>query len=177
MLLDPSTYIDHNKIPHLVDLIEEFSKQDVSKFWVDVGEMNVGTSINWKCLVMFDQDGTWTIDKELEEKSKHILEYLNTMKGLRRATVNFLEKGSFMPLHVDNEDLPEYDTSSPYYNIIVPVTNNGQSIIDDRVIKNQKGYSLIFDGQVPHGAINSTQERRITIYLMVNKTEFNHDNT
>lgn len=177
MLLAPSAYVDNDKLPKLVDLIDNFSKQDISKFWVDVGEMNVGTSINWKCVVMYDVDSTWAVSTELKEHASNIIDYIKTLKGIRRITVNFLEKGSFMPLHVDNEELPEYDTSSPYYNIIIPVTNNGQSIIDDRVIKNQKGYPLIFDGQVPHGAMNNTLERRITIYLMIDKTEFKNDNS
>ena len=47
-LLDPSTYIDKDKLPKFVDLVEEFSKQELSHLWVDVGEANVGKSINWK---------------------------------------------------------------------------------------------------------------------------------
>jgi hypothetical protein len=78
-----------------------------------------------------------------------------------------------MPIHIDDETKPEYDESSEYYNIIVPVNSLGWSIVDYKVMKNEKCKPLIFNGQVPHGAMNDTLETRITIYLIVEKSRFN----
>jgi hypothetical protein len=115
--------------------------------------------------------------KELEEKLMPIVKYAETIPGLQRVTINFLEGYSFMPIHVDGEDIPEYDTTNGPYNIIVSVTDHGQSIVDYVVIKNKKGYPLIFHGQVPHGAMNDTLQTRITLFLLVDKTRFIHEST
>lgn len=171
-LLEPDCYIDNNKLSALVDLIEEFSKQDVSKFWIDVGEQNVGVSINWKSIIMYDNTGNISVSEELEKSARHIVEYATTLKGLQRITINFLKSYSFMPIHVDGDDTREYDASNLSYNIILPVNDHGWSIVDYKVIKNKKGYPLIFDGQVPHGSMNDTLETRITAYLLIDKTQF-----
>lgn len=173
-LIDPSKYIDNNKLPALVDLVEEFSKQELSHLWVDVGEAHVGRSINWKSIAYDLRDKVFS-SKELEEKMAPIVKYAETIEGLNRITINFLEGYSFMPVHVDGEGLEEYDTSNGSYNIIVSVTDHGQSIVDYIVIKNKKGYPLIFDGQVPHGAMNDTLQIRITMFLLVDKTRFIND--
>ena len=176
LLLDPSRYIDNDKLPTLVDLVEEFSKQELSHLWVDVGEAHVGRSINWKSIAYDLRDKIFT-SKELEEKMAPIVRYAETIPGLNRVTINFLEGYSFMPIHVDGEGIPQYDTSNGSYNIIVSVTNHGQSIVDYKVIKNTRGHPLIFDGQVPHGAMNDTLDTRITMFLLVDKTRFTNDCT
>lgn len=176
LLLDPSTYIDNEKLPAFVDLVEEFSKQDLSHLWFDVGEVHVGRSINWKSIA-YDLHDKHFASKELEEKLAPIVEYAETIVGLKRVTINFLEGYSFMPIHVDGEGIPEYDTRNGSYNVLVSVTDHGQSIVDYVVIKNKKGYPLIFHGQVPHGAMNDTLQTRITLFLIVDKTRFIHDST
>ena len=176
LLLDPSTYIDNDKLPTFVELVEEFSKQDLSHLWFDVGEVHVGRSINWKSIAYDLQDKHFA-SKELEEKLAPIVQYAETIVGLKRVTINFLEGYSFMPIHVDGEGIPEYDTRNGSYNVIVPVTDHGQSIVDYVVVKNKKGYPLIFHGQVPHGAMNDTLQTRITLFLIVDKTRFIHDST
>lgn len=173
-LLAPSTYIDNDKLPKFVDLVEEFSKQNLSHLWVDVGEVHVGRSINWKSIA-YDLHDKQFSSKELEEKLESIVKYAETIEGLNRVTINFLEGYSFMPIHVDEGGDPAYSNSNMSYNIIVPVTDHGQSIIDHKVIDNKKGYPLIFDGMVPHGAMNDTLDTRITIFLLVDKTRFIHD--
>lgn len=177
MLVDPNNYIDNKQLPILSSLIEEFVKQDVSKYWIDVGEKNVGVSINWKSIIMYDTTNNYQVSDELKLAIPNIVDYATTMPGLHRITVNFLTGFSFMPIHTDTDYLPDYDTSSTNYNIILPITDFGQSIVDYRVIKNKKGDALIFDGQVPHGAINDTTGTRITIYLLVDKTRFTNDST
>ena len=152
-------------------------KQDVSKYWIDVGEKNVGVSINWKSIIMYDTTNNYQVSDELKLAIPNIVDYATTMPGLHRITVNFLTGFSFMPIHTDTDYLPDYDTSSTNYNIILPITDFGQSIVDYRVIRNKKGDALIFDGQVPHGAINDTTGTRITIYLLVDKTRFTNDST
>jgi hypothetical protein len=176
LLLDPSTYIDNDKLPAFVDLVEEFSKQDLSHLWFDVGEVHVGRSINWKSIA-YDLHDKHFASKELEEKLAPIVEYAETIVGLKRVTINFLEGYSFMPIHVDGEGIPEYDTRNGSYNVVVPVTDHGQSIVDYVVVKNKKGCPLIFHGQVPHGAMNDTLQTRITLFLIVDKTRFIHDST
>lgn len=173
MLLSPKDYLDNDKLEGLVDLVDQFSKQDISKFWIDVGELNVGTSINWKSVVPYDVDATWTVSPELEETARNIIDYVKSINGISRVTINLLQKYSFMPIHIDDDTRPEYDDTSRYYNIIIPVNDHGWSIVDYKVIKNKKGEPLIFNSQVPHGAMNDTLETRITIYLIVEKSRFN----
>lgn len=175
-LLAPDTYIDRDKLPALIELVEDFSKQDIYHLLNDVGEDHVGISINWKSVAYDFRDRKFS-NEALADKLQSIIEYAGQVPGINRVTINFLERYSFMPLHVDNDDLEEYDFSGMSYNIIIPVTNFGQSIVGDRVIKNKKGYPLIFDGQVPHGAMNDTLDTRITIFLLVEKTRFTNDST
>lgn len=175
-LIDPAQYIDNDKLPMLIELVEEFSKQDVAHLLNDVGEDHVGVSINWKSVAYDYNDKKYSNDA-LADLLQPILDYAAQIPGINRVTINFLEQYSFMPLHVDNDGLEEYDCSSLQYNIIIPVTDFGQSIIGDRVIKNKKGYPLIFNGQVPHGAMNDTLDTRITIFLLVNKSRFNNDSS
>ena len=173
ILLNSETYLDHDKLPMLVDLVDEYTKQDLSKFWVDVGEHNVGRSINWKSVIVYDVDNTWPISNELADHAKNIINFANTIPGINRITINLLNEYSFMPIHIDDETRPEYDDSSKYYNIILSVNSVGWSIVDYKVIKNEKYQSLIFNSQVPHGAMNDILETRITIYLIVEKSRFN----
>lgn len=177
MLLTPDSYLDNDKLPILVDMVEELAKQDFSKFLVDVGELNVGTSINWKSLIIFDNTDSWEVSDELAQRVKHITDFTQSLTGISRITINFLHKHSFMPIHIDDENYGEYDFSGNYYNIILPVTDHGWSIVDYKVIKNKRGEALMFSGQVPHGAMNDTTETRVSIYLIVEKTRFKNDNT
>ena len=175
LLLSPTSYIETDKFPKLIELVEEFSQQDLSDVWSDVGEDNVGTSINWKS-VSYDIHDDYFSNPGLEEKMHSIVNYVKAMQGVKRITINYLSKYSFMPIHVDGgDDIPEYDTSNSSYNVIIPITDHGQSIIDYTVIKNKKGEPLIFDGMVPHGAMNDTLHTRITIFLLINKTKFTND--
>lgn len=170
-LIDPTRYIDNDKLPKLVNLVEEFSKQELSHLWVDVGEVHVGRSINWKSIAYDLYDKQFS-SKELEEKLAPIVSYVETIEGVTRITINFLEGYSFMPIHVDSGG--EYSDSNVSYNIIVPVTDIGQSIVDYKVFNNKRGQPLIFDGMVPHGAMNDTLDTRITIFLLVDKSRFAH---
>jgi hypothetical protein len=174
MILPPESYVDNNKIPRLVEFVEEFMKQDVSNFWVDIGEKNVGTSINWKSIIVnpYDIDEYWSQNRELEDKAKHIIDYVKTMKGVERFAINVLFKASLIPIHVDDDKRPEYDFTSRCYNILIPIYDHGYSIVDYKLIKNKTGVPLVFDGQIPHGGMNDTLETRITLFLNVNKEAF-----
>lgn len=171
-VVNPSTYLDLVKLPILVELIDKFCKQDLSKFFVDVGEHNVSESINWKSVIVYDADNVWNVSDDLKEKARSIIDYTKTVPGIIRIQINFLHKYSFMPIHIDDETSPEYDTSDPHYNIILPITDHGWSIVDYTVVKNKKGVPIIFNGQVPHGAMNDTLFTRITVYLIVDKDRF-----
>lgn len=173
-LISVENYIDKERLPTLVNLVSQFSKQDLDKLLVDVGELNVGTSINWKSAVVYDTNGSWSVGAELQSKARSIIEFARTVPGVNRITINFLQKYSFMPIHIDDESKSEYDDSGQYYNIILPVNDHGWSIVDFTVIKNKIGEPLIFSGQVPHGAMNDTLETRITIYMIVEKKQFKH---
>lgn len=175
MLLNPDIYLDKDKLPTLVDLVEKFVKQDLSKFWIDVGEHNEGISINWKSVIVYEQDDTWPVSDELAELAKDIRNFVDEMPGINRVTINLLDKLSFMPIHVDDDTKSEYDFSGKHYNIVIPITDCGWSIVDYKVLKNKKGQVLMFSGQVPHGALNDTRETRVSIYLIVEKTRFKND--
>lgn len=172
VLIEPQTYIDINKIEKLVEKIEKFVENDISRFCIDVGEMNVGFSINWKSLILFDATNNFIIDDNLEKLAEDIIEYSKTISGLKRITVNFLMRYSFMAMHTDTPSKLDYDTSGNMYNMIAPINDNGWSIIDYKVIKNKKKQYLIFDGQIPHGAMNDTPEIRKTVYLLIEKKYF-----
>jgi len=175
MILEASAYVDNDKIPKLVELVKEFVKQDVDHLGVDIGEKNVGESINWKSIIVipYEKDEYWTHNQELDDKAKAVVEYAKGMAGMERFAINILYKCSLIPIHLDDDQRPEYDSSGRYYNIIVPMDNNGYSIIDYKLIKNKIGNTLVFDGQLPHGGMNDTLDTRITIFLNVNKKAFN----
>jgi hypothetical protein len=175
MILPPESYIDNDKIPKLVEFVEEFMKQDVSNFWVDIGEKNVGTSINWKSIIVnpYADDEYWSFNQEFDDKARHIIDYVKTMKGVERFAINVLFKASLIPIHVDDNRRPEYDDTGRYYNLLIPIYDHGYSIIDYKLIKNKTRVALVFDGQLPHGGMNDTLETRITLFLNVNKEAFN----
>lgn len=175
LMLEPENYISNDKIPKLVEYVTEFVKQDMSKFWVDVGEKNVGETIRWYSIIVipFDGDAFWVHNQELEDQAKHIIDYCKTMEGVERVAINILDKVSLIPIHLDDDKRPEYDSSGRHYNIIIPIDNNGYSIIDNKLFKNSTGVPLMFDGQLPHGGMNDTLEKRVTIFLNVNKKAFN----
>jgi hypothetical protein len=176
-LVDPLRYTDIDKIPKLIDLIDDLTSHDVSKFWIDVSEKVIDVSLNWKSLIIYDNTGNYDVPNELTDMAKDIIEYTKTISGLNRITVNFLMRYSFMPIHTDTPDKPDYDTSNNSYNMIYPVDGNGWSIVDYKVIKNEKGKALVFDGQVPHGAMNDTTYTRKTVYLLLEKKYFKNDCT
>ena len=175
MILEPSAYVDNDKIPKLVELVQEFMKQDVDHLGVDIGEKNVGQSINWKSIIVipYAKDEYWTHNQELDDKAKHIIEHAKNMQGVERFAINILYKCSLIPIHLDDDKRPEYDSSGSYYNIIIPMDNNGYSIVDYKLIKNKAGETLVFEGQLTHGVMNDTLETRVTIFLNVNKEAFN----
>jgi hypothetical protein len=177
MLLDRESYLDNDKLPILLGMVEELLKQDLSKFSFDVGEYNAGITINWRSIIIFDVDGCWQVSDELAQKVKHITDFTKTVPGINRITINFLEKHTCMPIHIDNEEYGEYDFSGKYLNIILPVTSNGWSVVDYKLIKNKRGEAIMFSGQVPHGAMNDTNETRVSIYLIVEKSRFKNDDT
>lgn len=172
ILIEPSTYIGINKIEKLLEILEKFIENDISRFCIDVGEMNVRFSINWKSLILFDKTNNFKIDPDLEKIAADVVEYSNTIEGLNRITINFLMRYSFMAMHTDTPSKDDYDTSGTMYNMILPINDNGWSIVDYKVIKNKKGHPLIFDGQIPHGAMNDTPEIRKTVYLLIDKNYF-----
>jgi hypothetical protein len=175
MILESSAYVGNDKIPKLVELVQKFMKQDVDHLGVDIGEKNVGQSINWKSIIVipYAKDEYWTHNQELDDKAKHIIEHAKSMQGVERFAINILYKCSLIPIHLDDDKRPEYDSNGSYYNIIIPMDNNGYSIIDYKLIKNKEGETLVFDGQLPHGGMNDTLETRVTIFLNVNKEAFN----
>lgn len=173
----PDSYIDIEKIPRLIHLIEEFSKQDISKFWIDVSEKVIDVSLNWKSIIVYDTTGNYDVSEELKDLAKDIISHAVTLSGLNRITINFLMRYSFMPIHTDTPEKADYDFSNSDFNMIVPCDSNGWSIVDYKVIKNVKGIPLVFDGQVPHGAMNDTTNTRITAYLLIDKKYFKNDRT
>lgn len=175
MILEPEAYVDNNKIPRLIELVQEFVKKGVDHLGVDIGEKNVGQSINWKSIIVvpYEKDEYWTHSPELDDKAKDVIAFAKDMAGVERFAINILYKCSLIPIHLDDDSRPEYDNSGRYYNIIIPLDDNGWSIIDSKLIKNKAGSTLVFDGQLPHGGMNDTLETRITIFLNVNKKAFN----
>ena len=168
-------YNDHAKLPYLTTLVEEFIKGDMSSFWITIGEeetAGTGLELGWNSIILYDTTGKNTVLDKVSIAGSEIIEYAKKIDNLDRITLNFLKPLSLMPIHVDGNDLDEYDTSGPHYNIILPVNTAGRSIIGDKVILNEKGKSIVFDCQIPHGAMNDSLETRITIFLLVNKENF-----
>jgi len=174
-LIDPVSYINVEKIPRLIELVEEFSKQDPSKHWIDVSEKVIDISLNWKSIILYDKTGNYEVSNDLKISARDIINYADTIVGLKRITINFLLRYSFMPIHTDTPEKVDYDFSNTDFNMIVPCDNNGWSIVDYKVIKNVKGIPLVFDGQVPHGAMNDTTDTRMTAYQLIDKKYFKND--
>lgn len=175
-LIDPLTYVDYEKLLVLSDLIQKFVEHDCSRYWFDVSELEDEFSLNWKAIVLLDRTNNWKIDTVLKPYTQDIINYALTIKGMSRITVNFLLKRSFIPIHTDTPSKKDYDDSCSLYNVILPLDDNGWSIIDYQVLKNQKNSMLVFDGQVPHGALNETAGMRKTVYLLIEKKYFKNDN-
>jgi hypothetical protein len=174
-LIDPASYIDIAKISKLIELVENFSKKDPSKHWIDVSEKVIDISLNWKSIIVYDKTGNYEVSDEVKISAGDIIEYAAEISGLNRITINFLLRYSFMPIHTDTPEKADYDFSNTNFNMIVPCDNNGWSIVDYKVIKNKKGVPLVFDGQVPHGAMNDTGNTRLTAYLLLDKKYFKND--
>ena len=175
-------YKDCAKLPCLINLVEEFIKGDMSSFWVTIGEEETATTglkLGWNSIIAYDTTGKNVVLDNLSKAALEIIEYAKTISGLDRITLNFLKPLSLMPIHIDGKPGPvkdiglgEYDISGPHYNVIIPVNTAGRSIIDDKVISNEQGKAIVFDCQIPHGAMNDSLETRITIFLLINKEEF-----
>ncbi len=117
-LIDPSSYIDADKILRLAELVEEFSKQDISKHWIDVSEKEFDFSLNWKSIIVYDKTGNYEVSDELKILAGDIIEYAAKISGLNRITINFLLRYSFMPIHTDTPEKADYDFSNTDFNMI-----------------------------------------------------------
>lgn len=166
-MIDSSTYKEATLVPTLVSKINSFiENEDLSNFFIDVGEYNVGRSINWKAIVLWDVTGNYDISDDLKNAASTVIDVAKMMPGLQRITVNFLGAMAVMPMHKDSEDY----TSD--YNMIIPVTDNGWFLLDGKVFKSSKDEQIVFDGCIPHGVMNDSFEERRSVYLLINKGRF-----
>jgi len=170
-MIDPSTYKEHSLLPALVNEVTAFTERtDLADFFIDVGEINedVGRSINWKAIVVWDQTRTFVISDKLQKEAASIINVAKTMPGLQRITINILGPMALMPMHQDSEGL----TSD--YNMIIPITDNGWFFLDNKVLKSKKHERIVFDGCVLHGVMNDSFDERKSLYLLISKSRF-HD--
>lgn len=169
-MINIDTYKDLSLMAPFVEEVTFFAqKSNLAKFFIDVGEINedVGQSINWKAIVVWDKTGSYTISDDLQDQAALIINLAKDIPGLQRITINFLGPMALMPMHRDSEVI----TSD--YNMIIPVTDNGWFFLDNRVIKSKKHDMIVFDGCVLHGVMNDSFEERISIYLLIEKSRFN----
>lgn len=166
-MIESSKYKEIKILPILVDKISLFVKEhDLTDFFIDVGELNVGRSINWKAIILWDETDSYIIKPDLQNAASSVIAVAETMPGLKRITINFLDPMSVMPMHRDSEE------PTPNYNMIIPITDNGWFILDDKVIKSTKNEKILFDGSSLHGVMNDSFERRISVYLLISKDRF-----
>ena len=166
-MINPNTYKDIELLPTLVDNVLSFTQRgDLSNFFIDVGEFNVGKSINWKAIVVWDVTGNYVIENELKEVAEPIIDIAKNIPGLQRITINFLGPMSVMPMHQDSEG---YTND---YNMIIPITDNGWFLLDGKVFKSSKNEKIVFDGCILHGVMNDSFDERISLYLLIDKGRF-----
>jgi hypothetical protein len=180
-ILPNESYIDFDKIPQLTSLIQQLvDTVDIKSFGVDVGVANEGIHIGWYSTIVmpFEHiDSFYVKYPELHEAAQDVLEFAKTMQGVDRIAINTLAPVALLPLHYDNEANEDDDILIPHYNLLVPLTDGGHSIVNDKLYENHYGVPIIFDPQALHGAINSTREWRMNYFVKVKNEAFRNDST
>jgi len=180
-ILPNESYIDFDKISQLTTLIQQLvDTVDIKSFGVDVGVATEGTHIGWYSTIVmpFEHlDFFYVKYPELHEAAQDVLAFAKTMQGVDRIAVNTLAPITLLPLHYDNEANEDNGIPIPHYNLLVPLTDGGHSIVNDKLYENHYGVPIIFDPQSLHGAINSTREWRMNYFVKVKNEAFCNDST
>ena len=178
-ILPADSYVDIEKLPRLVELIRELvDSVDLTPYTIDVVQNEEGLSLGWRNVIIMPyqnaNDNYYIEYPELTEASKEVVKYASTMSGVDRIAINILPPANIVPLHYDNADNSDDGIIPPHYNLLVPLDNNGHSIVNEKLIKNEYGVPLIFDPQSYHGAFNSTFETRINFFAKVTNESFHY---
>tara|TARA_B110000858_G_scaffold189049_1_gene235341 strand:+ start:569 stop:1138 length:570 start_codon:yes stop_codon:yes gene_type:complete len=181
VILPNESYIDNDKITHLTKLIQQLvDTVDIKSFGVDVGMVNKGYNIGWYSTIVmpFEHEDTFYVKyPELHDAAQEVLAFAKTMNGIDRIAINTLAPVSLLPLHYDNESDEDDKIPIPHYNLLVPLTDGGHSIVNDRLYENYYGVPIIFDPQSHHGAINSSEEWRMNYFVKVKNEAFHEFNS
>jgi hypothetical protein len=176
-ILDAKDYVDYDKIPKLVSLVKElFQNIDLEPFKVDIGEKNVGTTIRWYSVIIIphtdvQEDAYYIRYKELDEAAADLVAHAKSMEGMERLALNILEPCSVVPMHYDNYS-DDDEKECAYYNLLVPLDNNGYSIVGEKLIKNKDEEPIVFDPQTYHGGMNDALDIRRNFFCKIKNEAF-----
>lgn len=173
-VLPKESYVDLHKVDRLTELVSILLEEiDVKKYGVNVGKVNNEPYLNnWFQFILlpFEYEESFYVEyPELSESKAvtDVIEFAKNMSGLERLAINILEPCSLLPLHYDNGSNADDEGDPPHYNLLVPLGNNGHSIVNDKLYINKSGDALIFDPQSYHGGFNSTYEDRYNYFVKI----------
>lgn len=176
-ILKNENYVDLSKVSKLTRLVKElFDKIDVEKFKVDIGEKNTGTTVRWYSVIIIPHtdvknDAYYINYEELDKAAADLIAHAKNMEGMERLALNILEPCSVVPMHYDNYS-DDNEKECAYYNLLVPLDNNGYSIVGEKLIKNKDGEPIIFDPQTYHGGMNDTLDIRRNYFCKIKNEAF-----
>lgn len=180
-IVETTNYVDHNKIDTLTSLVKDFlGRIDAEKFKVDIGEKNVGKTIRWYSVIVTPHkvdDAHYVRYEELDQAASELISFAKSMAGMERLAINILEPCSVVPMHYDNDADTDDGHLCPFYNLLVPLDDNGYSIVNNTLIKNADGEPLIFDPQSHHGAMNDTLDIRRNYFCKIKNEAFRNVST
>lgn len=163
-MIDSSTYKDIDRLLDLISKIKSFvNETDLSEYTVNIIDPKITDRSG---IVLWNVHTNHDIDNNLKNLASDVTDIVKTFTGLQRIIVNFLGPMSCMPMHIDHEE-PNND-----YNMVIPLTNNGWFLLDDKVIKSTSDKIIIFDGTTLYGVMNDTTEKRISVYFSIDKERF-----
>lgn len=178
-ILPNESYVDLHKVDKLTELVLDLIERvDVKQYGVNVGKVNNEPYLDgWYSVIVmpFEHEDAFYVEyPELYDAAKDLIAYAKTMAGMDRLAINILEPCCLLPLHYDNGTNADDMGNPPHYNILVPLSGNGHSIVNDKLYVNKKGEPLIFDPQSFHGGFNSTYEDRYNYFVKVKNEAFQY---
>jgi hypothetical protein len=183
-VLKKSNYVDPDQIDQVINLLPSFD--NLKKFLIKVTDEDDSpdlteihprdrTNLNLFYIPIYDPLEQAT---EYEEIFKKSTDLIKAMPGIKRADYIAIRPNTFMPLHVDNAELPPYseiDWYSVYVGVKVPSEDPnivGVKINDD-IYKHAVNHAIVFDTQIPHCAWNYSDEWWLAIKFYIKKEFFN----
>ena len=186
MIVDPSRYCEFEKIQIATDLMRScVSENDLAvlqPFWYGIAEEEEGIdfdgvdikhnpNIKMYGIDLFQSTGI------IREKFLPAIEFVKTMDGIEKFSVNLIGPHSIVPHHVDDQDRP-INSESIDYNLFTGLYVPSEDVnvvgvqIGTEKINHGVGRAVVFDRQTPHKAWNKSNSWWIAMILYIKKNKF-----